>query len=84
MPLVHDLLEFHTLVHTLLVITIHFFNFSLKYGRSPLLAAIERGHTDTAQLLIDKEANVNKCDKVCTCTNSSCSLLPSGSIAPPP
>ena len=31
---------------------------------SPLLAACERGQTSTAELLIDKGADMNKCDKV--------------------
>ncbi len=31
---------------------------------SPLLAACKEGHTETAQLLIDKGANVNQLDKV--------------------
>ena len=30
----------------------------------PLLAACERDHTETAQLLINKGAKVNHCDKV--------------------
>ena len=38
--------------------------FYSQYGTSPLQAAIERGHTGTAELLIDKGADVNKCDKV--------------------
>ena len=36
----------------------------LQLGRSPLSVACEGGHTDTAQLLIDKGANVNQCDEV--------------------
>ena len=35
-------------------------------GQSPLLAASKGGHTETAQLLIDKGADVNQCDQVCT------------------
>ena len=41
---------------------------SLQYERSPLLAAIQGGHTETAQLLIEKGADVNNCDEVGTCT----------------
>ena len=42
--------------------------FSLQYEKSPLLAAIQGDHTETAQLLIEKGADVKKCDKVGTCT----------------
>ena len=38
--------------------------FSSQYGTSPLKAAISEGHTETAKLLIDKGADVNKCDQV--------------------
>ena len=33
--------------------------------------ASQGGHTETAQLLIDKGADVNKCDRVCTLLNYS-------------
>ena len=33
-------------------------------GRSPLIAACEGGHTETAQLLIDKGVDVNKTGQV--------------------
>ncbi len=36
----------------------------LQWEISPLLAACRGGHTETAQLLIDKGADVNMCDKV--------------------
>ena len=36
---------------------------------SPLLVAIVRGHFKTAQLLIDKGVDVNKCDRVCMTLN---------------
>ena len=35
-----------------------------QYERSPLLAACEGGHTETAQLLIDKGADVNNAGEV--------------------
>ena len=40
--------------------------FSSQWGTSPLKAAICGGHTETAKLLIDEGADMNKCDKV-TC-----------------
>ena len=46
----------------LLLFTTHLY----QDERSPLLAACERGHTETAQLLIDKGANVNKANQVST------------------
>ena len=46
----------------LLLFTAHLY----QGARSPLLAAIEGGHTDTAQLLIDKGADVNKANRVST------------------
>ncbi len=36
----------------------------LQEGNTPLLVALEKGHTETAQLLIDKRADVNQCNKV--------------------
>ena len=44
----------------LLLLTAHLY----QGARSPLLAAIEGGHTQTAQLLIDKGADVNKAGRV--------------------
>ena len=35
-----------------------------QFEKSPLLAAIEGGHTGTAQLLIDKGAGINKATHV--------------------
>ena len=34
-----------------------------------LLVACERGHTESAQLLIDKGEDVNECDQVYTAVN---------------
>ncbi len=36
----------------------------LQFRKSPLLAACEGGHTETAKLLIDRGADVNQLDKV--------------------
>ena len=36
----------------------------MQYGNSPLLASIKASHTETAKLLIEKGADVNKFDKV--------------------
>ena len=44
----------------LLLLTAHLY----QDGRSPLLAACQRGYTETAQLLIDKGADVNKAGQV--------------------
>ena len=44
----------------LLLFTTHLY----QYERSPLLAACQGGHTETAQLLIDKGADVNKASRV--------------------
>ena len=41
-----------------------FKKYFLQLGLSPLLAACAGGHTETAQLLIDKGASVNMYDKV--------------------
>ena len=38
--------------------------FSSQWGNSLLKAAIESGNTETAKWLIDKGADVNKCDRV--------------------
>ncbi len=46
---------FYLLVQVLLI---------LQDGISPLLAACRGGHTETAQSLIDKGADVNQCDEV--------------------
>ena len=46
----------------LLLFTAHLY----QGGWSPLLAVCEGGHTETAQLLIDKGASVNKADQVST------------------
>ena len=47
------------------------FYLSLQQKQSLLFVAIEGGHTETAQLLIDKGAVVNKCDEVCTMNKCS-------------
>ena len=36
----------------------------LQFGKSPLLAACEGGHTEIAKLFIDRGADVNQLDKV--------------------
>ena len=36
----------------------------LQYGKFPLLAACEGGHTETAKLLIDRGADVNQLNEV--------------------
>ncbi len=36
----------------------------LQFGKFPLLAACEGGHTETAKLLIDRGADVNQLDVV--------------------
>ena len=38
--------------------------FILQIGRTPLIAACKGGHSKTAQLLIEKGADLNKQDKV--------------------
>ena len=47
--------------HQIIVINVIYYTFSFQYKQSPLLAAINRGHTETAQLFINKGADVNKC-----------------------
>ena len=39
--------------------------FILQERRTPLIAACEGGHSKTAQLLIEKGADLNKQDEVC-------------------
>ena len=41
-------------------------------GLTPLLAACKRGDTETAQLLIDKGADINKEDEVCLLNGIVC------------
>ena len=43
--------------------------FSNQRGQSPLLVASKGGHTETAKLLIDKGADVNKRNQVCMTLN---------------
>ena len=38
--------------------------FILQSGKTPLIAACERGHSETAQLFIEKGADLNKQDNV--------------------
>ena len=44
--------------------------FIFQMGRTPLRAACGRGHSATAQLLIEKGADLNKQDYVCMTFNS--------------
>ncbi len=39
---------------------------------TPLHAACEKGHTETAQMLIDRGANVNKENRVCNILELVC------------
>ena len=56
----HEYFITNGIIQTTFVFTAHLY----QDGRSPLLAAIEGGHTETAQLLIDKGADVNKANQV--------------------
>ena len=48
------------IIQTIPLFTTHLY----QDGRSPLIAACEGGHAETAQLLIKKGADVRKADKV--------------------
>ena len=41
-----------------------FIFFYIQRGRTPLLSAIDSGHSDVAQLLINKGASINLTDEV--------------------
>ena len=56
----HEYFITNGIIQTTFVFTAHLY----QGARSPLLAAIEGGHTETAQLLIDKGADVNKAGQV--------------------
>ena len=58
-------------VQYIISIVILIYIFSIQYGRSPLLVACEGGHTETTRCLIDKGANVNMFDEVCTINKCS-------------
>ena len=40
------------------------FIFNIQSGRTPLLSAIDSGHSNVAQLLINKGASIDVTDKV--------------------
>ena len=42
----------------------HAINAHFQRGRTPLIAACERGHSETAELLIEKGEDLEKQDKV--------------------
>ena len=46
----------------------------LQHEQSPLLAACLKGYTETAQLLINKGADVNKCGQVSNDNNEIVNL----------
>ena len=45
-------------------LTINCTHFIFQWGRTPLIAACEGGHSATAQLLIENRADLNKQNKV--------------------